>query len=97
MLEHLVLLRLKPGVARDAGDDLLARLRGLPATVPGIAALQCGWNISPERAHGFDIALRVRLQDREALAAYRGHPDHQAVLAVIRERCGDILAVDFEI
>ena len=97
MVEHLVLLRLKPGRAHSDGDDLLARLRGLPATVAAIDALQCGWNFSPERAHGYDLALRVRLADREQLAAYRSHPDHLRVLSVIQERCAEILAVDFEI
>lgn len=97
MVEHLVLLQLRPGMTRAEGDDLLARLRGLPATVPGIEALQCGWNFSPERAHGFDLALRVRLSDRDALSAYRSHPDHRRVLTVIEERCADILALDFEI
>ena len=97
MVEHVVLLRLKPEVPRADGDDLLSRLRGLPATVPAIQVLQCGWNFIPERAQGYDLALRVRLADREQLAAYRSHPDHLRVLSVIQERCAEILAVDFEI
>ncbi len=96
VVEHLVALRLRPGVDPGAVDGLLAAVRGLPAVVPGILELQCGRNFSPARAHGFDIGLRVRFPGRAELAAYGPHPEHQAVLARIQELCDDILALDFE-
>ncbi len=92
-----MLLRPRPGSSRADGDDLLARLRGLPATVPEILELQCGWNFSPERADGYELALRVRVRGRAELAAYRAHSAHQLVLTRIQEMCSAILAVDFEI
>jgi hypothetical protein len=96
VVEHLVLLRLRPGVGDGEVEGLLAALRGLPARVPGILELQCGRGFRPERAHGFDLGLRVRFPGRAELEGYDRHPDHQAVRARIAELCSDVLALDFE-
>ncbi len=91
-----MVIRLKPDAPRADVDSVLAGLRGLRQKVPGILDLSCGWNFSPGRDHGFHLGVRVRFTDRDALAAYGPHPEHQAVLARLREVCEDILAIDFE-
>jgi hypothetical protein len=96
VVEHLVLLRLKPGVTPEEVDGLLAAIRGLPARVPGILGLQCGRNFSPDRAQGYDLGIHVRFARREDLAAYGPHPEHQKVVARIQDLCAGLIAVDFE-
>lgn len=96
MVEHLVFLRLRPGVADADVEALLAALRGLPALVPGILEMQCGRNFSPERAQGYDLGVHVRFPGTAELAAYGPHPAHQAVRARIAELCSDVLALDVE-
>jgi hypothetical protein len=96
LVEHLVALRLKPTTTEAQVEELLSAVRGLPAKVPGILELRCGRNFSPERAHGYDIGIRVLFPGRAELAAYGPHPEHLPVRARIAELCADVLAVDFE-
>lgn len=96
LVEHLVALRLKPTTTAAEVDALLATVRRLPEQIPGILDLQCGRNFSPGRAHGYEVALRVRFAGRAELAAYGPHPAHQPVSARIAELCADVLALDFE-
>lgn len=96
LVEHLVLIQLQPDAAREEVEGVLAGLRALRGKVPGILDLQCGWNFSPGRDHGFHLGVRVRFTDRAALAAYGPHPEHQAVLARLKTVSQDVLAIDFE-
>jgi antibiotic biosynthesis monooxygenase (ABM) superfamily enzyme len=96
VVEHLVLLKPKPGTPDPALDELVGLLRGLRERVPGILSLEAGRNISPDRARGFAIGLHVRFPDRQALAAYGPHPEHQRVVQRIQELCDEVLVVDFE-
>jgi len=96
VVEHLVALRLKPETSRADADALLAAIRGLPAQVPGILELQCGWNISPARARGFELGVRVRFPGRAELAAYGPHPAHAVVSARIQQLCAEVLVLDLD-
>ncbi len=97
LVEHLVILKLKPTTADAEAEALLASIRALPHKIPGILDLQCGRNFSPGRDHGFHLGVRVRFTDRAALAAYGPHPEHQPVSARLRDLCDDVLAIDFDI
>ena len=97
MVEHLVVLRLRPGVAEEEAEALIGELRALSGEIPGVMDLQCGRNFSPARAHGYDIGLRVRFPGKSELAAYGPHPAHQRVLERIGQLCVDVLAIDFEV
>lgn len=96
MVTHVVLLRWKPTTSPEEAAATLAAVRGLADAVPGIIALRCGENFSPERAAGFEAALVVVLRDRAALAGYAEHPGHLPVKARIAALCAQVLALDFE-
>ena len=96
MVEHLVLLKLKPATTSEQADELLAAIGSLPGRVPAIAEMQCGRNFSPARAHGYDIGIRVRFPGKAELTAYGPNPEHQKVVARIMELCDDLIALDFE-
>jgi hypothetical protein len=99
MIEHIVLLKVRPDAGQDRIDEMLHRLRGLKDEVPGILDLSCGANFC-DRAKGYTHGLVVRFPDRAALDAYQVHPKHQAVVSeAIRPtvETDSTLAVDYEI
>ena len=92
-LEHMVWLTPKAGVDDAKMEEILASIRAL-THVPGVMAISAGGNIT-DRAKGATHGVLVTLESADDLSGYLGHPDHQAVGAVLREHC-DVLALDYE-
>ena len=96
MIHHIVLIRLKEGIARDdprvnAG---LAALIALREQIAGIAGWEHGWNFT-QRPIAYDFGLYSSFVSREAFDAYGPHPAHQAAAAMLREVVDWVLC-DFE-
>lgn len=86
MIRHIVLFKLLDGVTRDdpravSAFDALAKLDDV---IPELRFWQVGWNIS-DRDIAYDVALIADVDDAGALRRYVVHPDHQAVLPLLRE------------
>lgn len=96
MVEHIVCFQLKPETTAEQGDRLIAMLQGLKGKIPTIVDLTAGKTFTPERGQGYSIGLVVRFRDREGLAVYGPHPDHQPVKAYIGQICQSTLAIDYE-
>ncbi|GAA2083295.1 Dabb family protein [Kitasatospora saccharophila] len=97
MIRHLVLFKLNEGVTKDdpravAGAAAFAELGAL---VPELREWECGWNFT-DRDIARDFAINSLVEDREALAAYLGHPAHQAAAAQWREFATWVIA-DLEV
>lgn len=96
MVEHLVLLKLKPGASEQKTQAMLEAVRGLKAKMDGIVDLTAGPNYS-DRAKGFTHGVMVRFRDREALAKYLPHPIHQQVVQEhIKPILDEVIVVDYE-
>ena len=96
MIEHLVLLKFKPGTDRAAIERLHAGLAGLRTLVPGVVDLTVGANFST-RNQGYDTGLVVRFRDRAALDVYIKHPAHvEVVEASVKPILASLIAVDYE-
>jgi quinol monooxygenase YgiN len=96
VIVHLVLFKLKPGIAKNDARVVaaVAQLRSLEGRVGGILEWEVGSNFT-ERPIASDFALYSTFADRDALAAYVPHPDHQAFVAKMRE-LADWTLVDYE-
>ena len=92
-IEHMVWLTPKTGVGDAKMEEILASIRAL-THVPGVMAISAGGNIT-DRANGATHGVLVTLESADDLSGYLGHPDHQAVGAVLREHC-EVLALDYE-
>jgi len=92
-LEHMVWLTPKAGVGNEKMEEIVASIRAL-THIPGVVAISAGQNIT-ERANGATHGVLVTLERSSDLPDYLGHPDHQAVGAVLREHC-EVLALDYE-
>lgn len=97
MVEHIVFFKRRAGATPELEQQLVAALQGLKDKVPGILELSCGTNITPERGKGFTLALRVLFPDRQALAQYGPHPNHQAVLPLVQQYAEELVVVDYEV
>ena len=96
MIHHLVLIKLKPAIARTDPrvQEALAALVALRDQIPGIDRWEHGWNFT-ERPVACDFALDSTFVSREAFDAYGPHPAHQAVVVRLRE-VADWVLCDFE-
>lgn len=94
MINHVVILKFKPGVAPAALEELERMLDDLPNRIMEIKMFEFGRDLlrSP-RSH--DFALVALFNDMAALERYRVHPAHQPVLAKIGEVCESAVTVDF--
>jgi antibiotic biosynthesis monooxygenase (ABM) superfamily enzyme len=94
MIDHLVFLAARDDASAEDIDDLIASIRGLKDSVPGVVDLSIGENFSP-RSGGYTHGLFVRFETAEDLQGYIEHPDHQAVVEKL-DRLTSRIVVDYE-
>ena len=94
MIRHIVFFKFKPGTGEAKIAELKEKLGGLPGQIPEILAFEFGEDVihSPR---SYDFALIGSFADLEALDRYQVHPDHQLVIALVREISESVVAVDF--
>ena len=100
MLEHIVLLKLKPGVTQEATQALLDALTALmhSGVIAGMLEVSGGYNNSPEgRGHGYEYGFVIRFADQAARDAYLPHPDHRKLGAqYVGPIAEDVLVFDYD-
>lgn len=99
MVQHIVLLKLKPEVTQAQKTALLKGLKDLQQSgaIPGIEAVSGGDDNSPEgKGHGFDWGFVMTFADAAARDAYLPHPDHKALARdLVRPIAADVLVLDY--
>ncbi|UUT34803.1 Dabb family protein [Microbacterium elymi] len=96
-LRHVVAWKLAAtdAAARAAqAAEIADRLTALVGVVPTIGSLSAGANVVDGN---WDVALVADFADAAALKAYAVHPEHQKVVAYVRNVIADRVAVDFEL
>ena len=84
MIQHIVLLKWKPGTTDEQIDRAFGQAQELVDGIESVERVTLGRNRGA-MDHGFTHALIVRLSDEDALSSYLRHP--------VRERyVGEILA-----
>ena len=101
MLEHMVLLKLKPGVTEAQTADLMQALKnvGHQGGIRGIISVTGGYNNSPEgKSAGFDFGFVITFEDAAARDAYLPHPLHQELgRRFVGPIIDGVLVFDFDI
>jgi len=92
MVKHIVMWKLKS--AADAAE-IKTRLEALNGKIPGLIHLEAGIDFL-ESEQSADLVLYSELEDREALDAYQAHPEHQAVVPLIKAAAASRTVVDYE-
>jgi hypothetical protein len=73
VIQHIVLLKWKPGTTDEQVMEAFGGARDLPNEIPGLRRLTIGRNRGPAD-HGFTHAISVQLSDEQALERYLAHP-----------------------
>ena len=95
MLKHVVLFKFKPETTETDIDILATGLGALPEIITEIREFVFGRDVvRSERS--YDFGLVSSFDDRAALNAYAIHPDHQLVVAHVKQICSSVVAIDFE-
>ena len=99
MIQHIVLLKLKPDATAEQKAALLDGLIALKAKISGIESVSGGDDNSPEgKQHGFNWGVVMTFADADARDAYLPHPDHKALgQQLLRPIVDDVLVFDYEI
>ena len=81
MIRHVVLCRFR----KDADvAAIFAAIEGLKQKIPGILAVTCGTDCSPEGLQkGFTHGFTVDFVNAAARDAYLPHPEHQRVVEML--------------
>ena len=79
MIQHIVLLKWKPGTTDAQIDEAFGQARQLVDEIDGVERVTLGRNRG-ESDHGYTHALIVQLDDG-ALASYLGHPTRKRYIA----------------
>lgn len=95
-LRHIALFRWSEDVTPDQIARVEQGLSRLPDLIPHLDRYSFGPDLGIGSAT-FDFAVVADVADEEAFAGYRDHPEHQAVLAIIRPLLAERAAVQFRI
>jgi hypothetical protein len=94
MIDHLVFLAVREDASPEDVEDLIASIRGLKETVPGVVDLTVGEDFTG-RSGGYTHGIFVRFESVEDLRGYMKHPDHLAVVEKL-DALTDRIVVDYE-
>src|SRR5262245_16541259 len=99
MVKHIVFWRLNGRTAEERktqAQDIKTALEALVGRIPGLLRLEVGIDFLRSE-ESVDIALYSELESREALAAYQSHPEHVAVLPLVKAAKMERRVVDYEV
>ena len=94
MINHVVLMKFKPGVSEEDIRDLEKSLDQLPNKIMEIKMYEFGRDmLHSERS--YDFALVSLFSNLQALERYQKHPDHLPVVEKVKSMCESVITVDF--
>jgi hypothetical protein len=96
MIRHIVVWRLSATeelARREDAETIVAALSALPTLIPEIGTLSAGTNVA-FHANNWDLGLVIDFASVEALDAYRVHPAHQHVVAIVKTRVSQRASID---
>ncbi|MDQ6969924.1 MAG: Dabb family protein [Mariprofundus sp.] len=93
MIKHIVMWKL-----RDKADaaEIKIRLEALAGKIPGLLHIEVGIDFLASEQSA-DVVLYTELESREALQAYQSHPEHQAVVPIVKAAAIARTVVDYEV
>lgn len=100
MIKHIVMWKLKDhaeGADRQANaQEMKRRLDACANIVPGILQFEVAL-AQPGLEATYDVVLYSAFENREALAAYAGHPAHQALMPFFKAVRDERQCMDYEV
>jgi len=103
MIAHVVLFRLKPGLADEARDELATALSRAAHEIPSIRRVRVGSRLTLGRAYeqlmttDYSFAAILEFDDLTTLKAYLDHPLHERLADRFFACIEQALMYDFEL
>ena len=96
VLRHVVLFKFTADATSEQVKEVEDAFRALPAKIPGIASLEWGTNVSPEKlSQGFTHCFFLTFHTADARDAYLPHPAHKAFGVLLKGKIEKVLVVDY--
>lgn len=96
-VQHIALIKFKPGTSQPKIAELLAALRGLQTLIPGLERFSGGPYSSPEGMNqGFTHGFVMLFTDAAARDRYLPHPEHERVKDMVLPYVENVVVFDFE-
>jgi hypothetical protein len=103
MIVHVVLFRLRAGLAEDAGERLASALTRATRDIPTIRRANVGARVTIGRAYeqlmttDYSFAAILEFDDRAGLEAYLDHPAHEQLAQLFYSSVEQALTYDYEL
>ena len=96
MIKHIVMWKLKDGVAEADQFEMKRQLEALKGVVPALIDIEVGIDVlrSPQSK---DLVLYSEFASMDDLQAYNTHPEHLKVVEFVKPRVCERHAVDYEV
>jgi len=91
---HIALYKWKSSTKPQQISQALQEIEELAEKIPGILDIVTGQNTS-KYGEGYTHVILVRGENQAAINAYRNHPDHARIAAVIEQMEDRGIGVDF--
>jgi hypothetical protein len=96
MLYHVVSVKFKPDATPEQIKAAEQAFAALKTKIPGIASLNWGTNISPEKKDkGFTHCFVLTFASEKDRDAYLPHPEHKAFGKILGPVVADVMVIDF--
>ncbi len=95
-VQHVVLVEWKDDADLAAIDGFFSAVSAFPGKIDGVEKVEFGENFT-DRAGNFTHCGIITLRDKDALAGYGPHPEHQAALDIAKPALANIMVADIEV
>ncbi|MEP6662219.1 MAG: Dabb family protein [Verrucomicrobiota bacterium] len=96
MLRHVVILKFKADASTGEIKKVEDAFRALKTKIPGVAALEWGTNVSPEKLNqGFTHCFVLSFKTEKERDAYLPHPEHKKFGKILRTVLEEALVIDY--
>lgn len=92
MVKHIVMWKLRE---KSDAATIKTALEALSGKIPGLVAIEVGIDFL-QSEQSADLVLTTTHTDRAALASYQAHPEHMAVVPMVRAAAIARTVVDYE-
>jgi len=103
-LRHILFFKFKADASLTTIETIRKGFYALPKVIPNITFLSfmkndpnCVPPNSVDRTQGYSWVLDITFVNKEALAVYVPHPEHQKVVSMISEIRESVVAMDYEL
>ena len=100
MIKHIIVLKLKEnagGKSKAENAQMLKReFEGMTGKIREIRGLEVGINFN-STPDAYDMALTAEFATQKDLDTYLNHPEHQRIVAILRQLRESRIVVDYEL